>query len=147
MAREGLAERLTEAGRTATFRFAEPTDERPCILAGNVKSYGMFWQEWIHGIAGNKPARLWGREERGQNSKFSKRKPIYLLLDRMVHYGKKSPPEAFRVLEMHFPGKNFGTIAEEIRKRELNGTLHPDLADPHHPLQLQRPKKRRRRNA
>ena len=102
LAREGLAERLTEAGRTATFRFAEPTDERPCLLAGNVKSYGMFWQEWIHGIAGNKPARLWERVERGHNSTFSKRKPICLLLDRMVHYGKKSPPEAFRVLEMHF---------------------------------------------
>ena len=74
---------------------------------------------------------------------FSRRKPICLLLDRLINVQRKLPAEAFRLLEDHFKNCTLTKMANEIRARELNGTLHPDLADKHHPLDLQRARKRR----
>ena len=143
MARLGLTERQDARGRRRVFRFAEPTDDRPLLLAPNLKRVGECWQEWEYGIGGNRPAKLWKREERSSSSMFSRRKPIYLLLDRLINIKKKLPAEAFRMLEDHFNGCNLTKMANEIRARELNRTLHEDLADPHHPLDLQRARKRR----
>ena len=141
----GLSERNVN-GRTHHFRFAEPTDERPCRLADNLSNLGMFWQEWENGIGGNKPAKLWTDKERGSCSKYSRRKPIYLLLQRTINIKKKLPAEAFRLIGIHFPGRSFGKIADEIRRRELNGTMPAVLADPLNPLPLRRDCKRKRRN-
>ena len=129
--------------------FALPSpasDEHPCVLAPNLRSVGMLWQEWEYGIAGAKPAKLWSKEERSSNSMFSRRKPIYLILDRLINVKKKLPAEAFRMLEDHFPRCTMTKMADEIRARELNGTLHEDLVAQHHRLDLQAPRKRRRTN-
>ena len=128
------------------FRFAEPTDNRPAKLAPNLKSVGLFWKEWGKGIAGNKPAKLFDEKERGSDSNYSRRKPIYLLLERTINVGKKNQSEAFRLIEEHFSGVPMTKVTAAIREREFNGTLHRSLADPLHPLQLQRPRKRRRKN-
>ena len=143
MARRGLTERNVN-GRTHHFRFAEPTDERPCRLADNLTNFGMFWQEWEFGIGGNKPAKLWTSRERGCSTVFSRRKPIYLLLNRTINIKGKMPAEAFRLMETHFPGRSYARIAEEIRRREKNGTMHADLADPHNPLPFFETRKRKR---
>ena len=120
---------------------------RPARLADNLRSVGQFWQEWEHGIGGNLPAKLWKEQHTTGNSKYSQRKPIYLLLDRLINIHKELPTEAFRLVEENFPAKITMTkLADEIRVRELNGTLHRDLADRHHPLQLSQTRKRRRTN-
>ena len=145
MAEQGITERNV-AGRTRTFQFAEPTDNRPLLLADNMNGYGMFWQEWEHGIGGSKPAKLWTDTERGSNSKFGRRKPIYLLLNRLINVQKKLPAEAFRLMDIYFPGKKCGAIEQEIRIGECNRTMFADLADPNNPLPVKAPKKRKRRD-
>jgi Transcriptional activator of glycolytic enzymes len=147
----GLAERQDKRGRTTVFRFANAMDDpRPPRLADNLKSVGQFWQEWEHGIAGNLPAKLWTEAHTSNRKnehafKFSRRKPIYLLLDRLINIKKKLPAEAFRLIEDHFSGLSMTQLGKRIRSQEQDGTLHPDLADRHHPLQLQPPTKRRKK--
>ena len=145
LARQGIGERNV-GGRIRRFEFAEPSDDRPCRLADNLTNCGMFWQEWECGIGGDKPAKLWTDSERGSSSKYSRRKPIYLLLQRTINIKGKMPAEAFRLLGTHFPGRSFSKIAEDIRSRELHGTMHAELADPLNPLPLRRATKKRRRN-
>ena len=127
------------------FRFASPADTRPCVLAKNLTNYGMFWQEWEHGIAGNKAAKLWEPEDCNGSSTYSRRKPIYLLLDRTIHVKGKLPAEAFRLMEIHFGARRFGAAAELIRQHERNGTMPQELACRSHPLNLQPPRRKRSR--
>ena len=148
LAQLGLAERQDARGRRRVFRFAEPGDTRPARLADNLRNVGTVWQEWEHGIGGNLPAKLWKEEHTAKSphaSRYSRRKPIYLLLDRLINIKKKLPAEAFRLVEKHFSGVSMTKLGKEIRRRELNGTLHADLADRHHPLQLQPTRYKRRR--
>ena len=145
LARLGLAERQDARGRRRVFRFAEPGDTRPARLADNLRNVGTVWTEWEYGVAGNLPAKLWKEEHTAKSphaSRYSRRKPIYLLLDRLINIKKKLPAEAFRLVEKHFSGISMTKLADEIRRRERNGTMHPDLADRRHPLQLKQPRKR-----
>ena len=135
LARQGIGERNV-GGRIRRFEFAEPTDERPCRLADNLTNYGMFWQEWEYGIGGNKPAKLWTDTERGSNSTFGRRRPIYLLLNRTINLHKRLPAEAFRLMEKHFGSKAFGKVAQEIRRRETHGFMPADLRDANNPLPI-----------
>ena len=96
-------------------------------------------------FGGNLPAKLWKEQHTRNCSMYSRRKPIYLLLDRLINGKKKLPAEAFRLIENHFGGVKMTKLGEEIRKREQNGTLHNDLADRLHPLQLQAPRPRKKR--
>ena len=145
-ARIGLTERQDDRGRTRVFRFATAEDPRPLKLAENLRNVGSIWKEWDEGINNCKPAKLWKPHERASSSKFSRRKPIYLLLDRLVNVMGKLPAEAFRLVELYFPSKNMGVVADSIRKLELEGNMPTALCHPHHKLDLQPPKKRRRRN-
>ena len=124
MAAQGLTERRDARGRTNVFRFAAPTDDRPVKLADNLRTLGEIWQEWEVGIAGNKPAKLWTKAESGKNCTYSRRSPLYYLLDRLVHQKNWLPAEAFRRLQDDFPGYSMGKLAKIIRRRELDGTLH-----------------------
>ena len=145
LAELGLTERTNGRGRTSVIQFGEPRDTRPLKVADNVRSVGMIWQEWQHGIGGNMPARLFPTKNKGEDTfKYSRRLPIYLLLDRLINIKKKVPAEAFRLIEDYFPNMSMGKLATEIKKREWNGTMPEPLAGPHHPLALKRkPPKRR----
>ena len=121
------------------FQFREPMDMRPCKVAANVRTVGMMWQEWEHGIGGNMPAKMLGDKNKGEDTfKFSRRLPIYLLLERTIHVKRKLPAEAFRLIELHFPNMSMGKLATEIKKRELDGIMPEALADQLHPLALKK---------
>ena len=76
---------------------------------------GTVWQEWEHGIGGNLPAKLWKEQHTTGNSRYSRRKPIYLLLDRLINVKKKLPAEVFRVIVRNFPAKITTTkLVDEI---------------------------------
>ena len=145
LAEHGLAERRDARGRTTVFQFREPMDMRPLKVANNVRTVGMIWQEWEHGIGGNMPAKLFPDKNKGEDTfKYSRRLPIYLLLERTINIKKKLPAEAFRLIELHFPNMSMGKLATEIKNRELAGTMPEALADPLHPLALKRkPTKKR----
>lgn len=141
MARQGLVQR-SRGG--AVQRFARPVDSRPAKLAPNVKGLGELWQEWEHGIAGSKPAKEWTKNETAGNSSYSRRLPVWLLLERLIVSKKKLPAEAFRLLELFYGERTSITkMGVLIRKQELNGSMPPALADLRVPLALQKPRKKR----
>ena len=150
-ARQGMGERVDERGRTTVFRFAEPTDQRPPRLDACLKNCGEFWQEWKCGIAGNLPARLWNKEQTSARNnkvfacKYSRRKPIYLMLQRLIVDKGHIEAEAFRLMEKHFPSRmGVLKIGKEIRHREENCTMHPELCDGNRKLDLVKSRKRKR---
>ena len=55
------------------------------------------------------------------------------------------PAEAFRLMEKHFPrGISVSKLSKEIRHREENGTMHPELCDGNRKLDLVKSRKRKR---
>ena len=69
-----------------------------------------------------------------------------MLLERTINIKKKLDSEAFRLIEEHFPGIPLSSLGGAIRQREFDGTMHHSLADKDHPLALQPPRKKARRN-
>lgn len=143
LARVGVGEFQDDDGRTRRYRLERQPDQRPENLAGSLKCIADFWQEWEYGIAGNKPAKLFTNT--AQNSKYSRRLPIYKLLERLIKVGGKLPATAFDMVESYYAGMGFTKMAKLIRKQESDGTLPPTLADRSHPLGLNNNRNRGRR--
>ena len=126
----GLTER-NEGGRTRRFRFEEPTDKRPARLADNLDKIGELWQEWECGIAGGMPAKSFRDDTKrlcsSDKKKFSRRKPIYQLLESVIVYKKCVPAEAFRLVESHLGKHKMGKLAKLIRDHVSGGTMPPAL--------------------
>ena len=153
LARQGIGERNNGRGRVEQFRLETPAvDKRPARLELNPRNLGSLWLEYQHGIGGTLPARLWKKEHTSHRTNgnwatmYCKRKPIYLLLERTINIKKKLDSEAFRLIEEHFPGIPLSSLGGAIRQREFDGTMHHSLADKDHPLALQPPRKKARRN-
>ena len=127
----GMTERTDERGRTRRFRFDEPTDNRPAALCDNLDKIGELWQEWEHGIAGNMPAKSFRDDTKKlcskDKKKFSRRKPIYQLLESLIVYKKCVPAEAFRLIETHLGKLKMGQMAKLIREHVEGGTMPPAL--------------------
>ena len=69
------------------FWFADPEDSQPLRLAHNLRKLDNYWQEWDVGIGGRSPAKLWKDGSSSPDaSKYSRRKPIYLFLDRFIAF-------------------------------------------------------------
>ena len=130
----GMTERTDERGRTRRFRFDEPTDNRPAALADNLDKIGELWQEWEHGIAGNMPAKSFRDDTKKlcskDKKKFSRRKPIYQLLESLIVYKKCVPAEAFRLVERHLGKLKMGKLATLIRTHVEAHTVPPALKVP-----------------
>ena len=100
----------------------------PATLVKNARNVGTIWQEWRYGVGGRKPARLFSEQERGKvTDAYGRRKPIYLLLSHLVRSGML-PATAIRKIELAYPGKSMGFIAQDIRyKQKKNLPLPGDL--------------------
>ena len=59
--------------------------------------------------------------------KFSRRKPIYQLLESLIVYKKCVPAEAFRLIETHLGKLKMGQMAKLIREHVEGGTMPPAL--------------------
>jgi len=65
-------------------------DPRPALLADRPSTLGELWAEWTHGRQGNKPARLFTPQERGNKRnmhKFCQRKPAWLKISELMGAG------------------------------------------------------------
>ena len=145
----GVTERNV-GGRVQTFRFTTPEDTRPARLQGGLRRIGELWQEWEHGIGGCLPAKTFRKDtsrlSSGDNNKFSRRKPVYLLLESLIHHKKCVPAEAFRLVEDAFGKLTMTKLGDEIRSGVNRGTLPPSLCVPTYKCDLQAPRYKRRRD-
>ena len=115
----------TGNGRRTVLRLNSVHD-RPAKLA-KIKKVGEVWQECLHGVGGNKPAKdFTGPERNGTGGTYSRRKPIYDLLGDLVRAGHTAPA-AIRAIDDTHPGVPLLRLAKCIAADKRNKTLHPRL--------------------
>jgi hypothetical protein len=100
--------------------------DRPARLA-KIKRVGEVWQEYLHGIGGNKPAKdFTGPERNATGGTYSRRKPIYDMLAELVRAGHTAPA-AIRAIDDTYPGVSLLRLAKWIAADKKNNTLHQRL--------------------
>ena len=124
-----LAERgFTEVyrnGRKRVVRMADSVDTRPAKCA-KIKTVGQCWIEFSEGIGGRKPTRLWSPTETGACCTYSRRFPIYEKLKKLTNI-LNSSAAAIACIDKHYRNWPLLKIAEDLRKREKDGTLPQEL--------------------
>ena len=108
------------------------------MLQSNLRDLGSIWHEWEKGINNSLPAKLWNEKQTSNNSKCSRRKPIYLSLDSLINHKGMLPSTAFKLVEKHFGKLKMGQLGDEIRRRISNGTLPEELVVRHYKLDLRK---------
>ena len=146
MVQQGLSERMVN-GRRQVFRFESPQQTQPAKLADGLRNLGEYWHEWKHGIGGNQPARNFmdGNTKQlaaNDRNRFSRRKPIYQLLELLVTHKKLVPAAAFKLVKDHWPKTTMTDLADEITRKALDGTLPVAMREPNFKWELTRKKKR-----
>jgi hypothetical protein len=122
----GVEARNRARGQT-TLPFT-PRDSRPTKLS-TYRTIGAAWQEWMHGIGGNKPVKDWTPAEyRAQKSTYSRRKDLWDLMKKLVNAGI-APALVISKIEEHYgPIKSIRSVNDRIAKDVKNGTLPPALS-------------------
>ena len=110
-------ENMEDAVNEEVFQVGPPPDNRPATLTSNLRTLHAIWTEYEFGIAGNRPAKLFSRKERGAcRHMYAKRKLVWdkvILLIRAGHlweqacdliyqaYGQNlSPTAIFRKIQL-----------------------------------------------
>ena len=125
MNRLGIVARNAANGQgTLPFQAA---DSRPCKLS-KYRKIGDAWQEWMHGIGGNKPAKDWTpAERRQQKSTYCRRLPLWKLMSKMCTAGL-APSVFIHRIDIHYgPVRSIGAVADRIKKDTNDGTLPTTL--------------------
>ena len=137
---QGLNE-VNVNGRRKLFKFDDPQDTRPARLASNLKGFGEYCEEWRNGIGGNLPAKNFvgntGVLGDNDRSRFSRRLPIYQLLESLVTYKQLVPAAAFRLLEKNFHKWTMTRLSKHVREHGPAGTLPTELRVPNFKWELQ----------
>ncbi|CAB9528583.1 unknown protein [Seminavis robusta] len=126
--RNGLTVERTHWNGQTFLRFrrvvAAPADSRPANLA-KYRTVGSAWEEWMHGIGGNKPAKNFTAEDiRACKSTYSRRKPLWTLLATLVN-AQKAPAWVITKIEVHYNCKgSILNIAAAIKQDTIMGSLH-----------------------
>ncbi|CAB9505314.1 hypothetical protein SEMRO_227_G092310.1 [Seminavis robusta] len=98
---------------------------RPAKLA-KYRTVGSAWQEWMHGIGGNKPAKNFTADDiRACKSTYSRRKPLWTLMATLVN-AQKAPAWVISKIEEHYKGSVLN-ITAAIKQDTIMGSLHEDL--------------------
>ncbi|CAB9528355.1 hypothetical protein SEMRO_2206_G319030.1 [Seminavis robusta] len=98
---------------------------RPAKLA-KYRTVGSAWQEWMHGIGGNKPAKNFTADDiRACKSTYSRRKPLWTLMATLVN-AQKAPAWVIFKIEEHYKGSVLN-ITAAIKQDTIMGSLHEDL--------------------
>ena len=114
LANVGMVEGLDEDGNTVVLPLRRDYQQQPARLSTGVRNVSDVWQEFYHGIAGNKPLRFWTADEkksRAVKSVYNKRRAIYDLLSDLVRFGRH-PAQAIRLVEKHYGTKPIGKISQ-----------------------------------
>lgn len=100
----------------------------PATLMPNPKSLYDLWNEYLHGVGGRKPARLFSESERGRvKHKFCRRKVIWDAVRDLVTLGHSSERAIDIIYNVYGAQTSVTTIINRLRKDKKNGTLNPNL--------------------
>ena len=100
----------------------------PATLMANPKSLYDVWNEYLHGVGGRKPARLFSEAERGRvKFKYSRRKVIWDVVRKMVSLGHTANRAIDLIYEVYGPQTSVTEIINRLRRDKNNGTLNPNL--------------------
>ncbi|KAI2497397.1 hypothetical protein MHU86_17108 [Fragilaria crotonensis] len=100
----------------------------PATLMPNPRSLYDLWNEYLHGVGGRKPARLFSETERGQvKYKYSRRKVIWDVIRNLVSLGHSLQRAIDMIYNVYGPQTSVTEIINRLRKDKNNGTLNPNL--------------------
>jgi hypothetical protein len=100
----------------------------PATLMANPKSLYDVWNEYLNGVGGRKPARLFSEAERGRvKFKYSRRKVIWDVVRNMVSLGHTANRAIDLIYEVYGPQTSVTDIINRLRKDKNKGTLNPNL--------------------
>ena len=104
-------------------RQADSVVDPRAALYGNVRDLHQMWQEWMHGIAGNKAAKNFTATERGRcKFKYSRRKIFWSQVSRMVDRGM-SADQAIDAIYRHYGPVSPTQIISKLRDDRKNGSI------------------------
>jgi len=125
-----------QPGRTAHPRQNQNSElaEEPRQAGDNArlcrgpKTLHALWEEWISGIGGMKPARLFTAAERGRvKHVFSKRKVFWDKISTMVQAGMLAETAIDKVYQVYGEGESVTSILKEMQKDRKARRGHPEL--------------------
>ena len=124
---EGAAEDTVVAGERAMLAPALAMTN-PATLMPNPKSLFDLWTEYLFGVGGRKPARLFSETERGRvKYKYTRRKVIWDVVRDLVSLGHSSQRAIDMIYNVYGPQTSVTDIINRMRKDKKNGTLNPNL--------------------
>lgn len=103
---------------------------RPAKLQPNIRCLGVLWSEWAHGINGARAAKDFTPEERGAKeiaSTFCKRKPVWLLMSKLVNSGLLVPEVIKRLTHVYGPNTSVLQLGKKIKADIDAKRLHHSL--------------------
>ena len=87
-----------------------------------------LWNEYLNGVGGRKPARLFSATERGRvKYKYTRRKVVWDLVRNLVNLGHTAERAIDMIYDVYGAQTNVSNIINRIRKDKMNGTLNPNL--------------------
>ena len=100
----------------------------PATLMPNPRSLYDLWNEYLNGVGGRKPARLFSETERGRcKSKYCRRKVVWDVVRNLVTLGHTSQRAIDIIYDVYGPQTSVTDIINRLRKDKKNGTLNPNL--------------------
>ena len=118
----------TDTAGGATVLGAALAMTNPHTLMPNPKSLYDLWTEYLTGVGGRKPARLFSEAERGRvKYKYTRRKVIWDTIRHLVNLGHSSERAADLIYEVYGAQTSVTDIINRLRRDKKNGTLNPNL--------------------
>ena len=92
------------------------------LLSKGPKNLYILWDEWVDGMGGNKPARLFTMCERGKNkSLYSRRKVFWDKVSEYVKAGKSANEAIDKIYGVYGHEKSVTEILRDMRNDRQNG--------------------------
>jgi hypothetical protein len=102
----------------------------PCVttLTANPRTLHLLWEEYEHGIAGRKAARLFTREERGRvKHKYCRRKLVWNCIATLVRAGFTAQVAIDRIYQVYGENATVTTIINRMKQDRQAGIVHQSL--------------------
>ena len=97
-------------------------------LSGTPRTLDQLWDEYMDGIGGQKPARLFTREERGAcKHKYHRRKVVWDRIALLINAGLTAQVACDRIYDVYGHAPTVTHIINSLRNDIRNGTVHESL--------------------
>jgi hypothetical protein len=102
----------------------------PCVtsLTANPRTLHLLWEEYEHGIAGRKAAKLFTREERGRvKHKYNWRKIVWECIAALVRAGFTAQVAVDRIYQVYGENTTVKKIINKMKQERRAGMVHQSL--------------------